>query len=87
MTAAAETRITKASNATELADDHVSRAAALLESATYNGYGIYNDPLSRRANLVAARRELDAAIAVMAKTTWPTPADYANPEGDADGDH
>ncbi|WP_170419678.1 hypothetical protein [Ruegeria atlantica] len=45
-----------------------------------NGYGVYSDPSSRRANLLKAKRVIEAALMIDAETNWPKLADYDSAE-------
>lgn len=51
-----------------------SRAStAALSTGTV---GIYSDPSMRRSDLVEAQKAIEAALAVMRATAWPTNAEY-----------
>ncbi|MGP2494391.1 MULTISPECIES: hypothetical protein [Hyphomicrobiales] len=72
--------ITKAANATDQIQDHVSVAIDRLQHGfngrIVNGYGIYSDPSMRRSDLVEAQKAIEAALSVMRSTDWPSNAEY-----------
>jgi hypothetical protein len=68
--------VTDAVRATAEVEDHVGRAVALLENLSVNSHGVFNDPSMRRIDLIVARTLIDAAIAIMRETTWPTRGNY-----------
>ena len=74
--------ITAAAIATARVQGHVEQALALLgefDTGAVNTLGVYTDPWRQRTALTAAREAIDAALAVMSETAWPTDADYDEP--------
>jgi hypothetical protein len=80
-------KVQVAGRATDQIRARIGEAAALLadgDARAINGLGVFMQPRNRRATLVAAQQAIDAALAVMDATAWPTDADYAS--GDHDND-
>jgi hypothetical protein len=76
-----------AARATAEVRAHIEQAIDLLgdpESRVINALGVFMQPGDRLATLQAAKEAIDTAIAVMAKTQWPTEADYNAPDHDND---
>ena len=74
-----------AARATSEVRAHIEQAIALLgdaESSVSNALGVFMRPGDRMVTLQAAKDAIDTAIAVMAKTQWPTEADYNAPDHD-----
>lgn len=73
-------KITEAASATDTIQDHVDVALSRLQQGfngrIVNGFGIYSDPSMRRSDLVEAQKAIEAALAVMRATAWPTNAEY-----------
>ena len=66
---------------------HIEEAVELLgdpNSRASNALGVFLRPGDRLATLQAAKDAIDTALAVMAKTQWPTEADYNAPDHDND---
>lgn len=55
---------------------HARECRHLISNIAMNGAGILHCPSEVRSNFMAARKELDAALAVFNATTWPTDEDY-----------
>ncbi|NSZ61137.1 hypothetical protein FY133_24205 (plasmid) [Agrobacterium tumefaciens] len=72
--------IEEAAAATNSILEHVSSALERLQGGfngrIVNGFGIYADPSNRHYDLIEARKAIDAALAVMKATKWPTEAEY-----------
>jgi len=77
-------QIAQAEAATDRVLDHVAKALDqldLFEGRIFNGWGVFADADRQRAALAEARRSLDAADALLAATSWPSPATYAAIDG------
>ncbi len=72
--------IEDATTATTTIQGHASSALERLQGGfngrIVNGFGIYVDPSMRHHDLIEARKAIDAALAIMKATNWPTEADY-----------
>jgi hypothetical protein len=69
-------RIVRAQKATEKAELHINGARnTLTRDRRINSLGIYMDVQAMRANITAAKFDLDAALNDLA-IEWPGPADY-----------
>ncbi len=77
-------KIAEAAAATDAVQREVGRALERLNSGfngrIVNGYGVYSDPSRQRTDLRAALEALTAALAVIDRTSWPTPRDYESAE-------
>jgi hypothetical protein len=76
-----------AARATSEVRSHIEQAVELLgdpDSRASNALGVFLRPGDRMVTLQAAKDAIDTAIAVMAKTQWPTEADYNAPDHDND---
>jgi hypothetical protein len=78
----AQKKVAGAVKATEAAQRHVGQALDLLQRGPINRYGVYNDPSNERAKMHAAKDAIDAALAVMTETAWPTESDFDPPRPD-----
>lgn len=72
--------IEEAATATTTIQEHVSSALERLQGGfdgrIVNGFGIYVDPSMRHQDLIEARKAIEAALAIMKATKWPTEAEY-----------
>jgi hypothetical protein len=67
----------RAAQATHAVDQHCGRAAALLDHPRVQGSaGELLDPRGVHDSLLAVRQEVDVALSLLTKTTWPMPGDY-----------
>jgi hypothetical protein len=76
-----------AGRATDQVRARTEEAVALLgdgEARAINAIGVFMQPLTRRATLLAAKQAIEQALDVMDATAWPTAADYDS--GDHDND-
>ncbi|WP_226554834.1 hypothetical protein [Celeribacter naphthalenivorans] len=48
-----------------------------FEGRSLNGAGVLDDPSARRAELVKAKKDIEAALAAMDAITWPSEDDYS----------
>ena len=66
----------KCQTATDQILIHARECRYLISDIAMNGAAILHSPSDVRRNFMAARKELDAALAVFNATTWPTEEDY-----------
>jgi hypothetical protein len=75
--------IESAENATSEISEKVHEAIARLnhcQGRVVNGFGIFSDPSSRKADLLNAKRAIESALAVANETNWPSQVDYQHAE-------
>lgn len=72
----AQRKLTAAEKATTLVLEGKHGAINALANDTVNGYGILRDPQATRRQLEQARVLIQAAIAMLVATDWPTDTDY-----------
>ncbi|WP_310450281.1 hypothetical protein [Sulfuritalea sp.] len=72
----AQRKLTAAEKATTLVLEGKNGAINALTHDTVNGYGILRDPQTTRRQLEQARVLIQADIAMLVATDWPTDSDY-----------
>lgn len=75
--------IETAGHATEEISKRVQEALERLshcQGRVINGFGVFSDPSCRRADLLSAKRAIDAALEVANDTKWPKQTDYEHAE-------
>jgi hypothetical protein len=80
-------KVQVAGRATDQVRARVDEVTALLadcDARAINAVGVFLQPRARRATLEGAKQAIEAALAVMDATAWPSEADYNS--GDHDND-
>lgn len=78
----AQALIGQAEQTTTAIQEHARKAAEALrcglatDSAAVNALGVFMEPRLRETDLLAARKEIDAALEKLRVAAWPKDSDY-----------
>jgi len=71
-------KIEAAKAATDTISENWNAARDQMQTLWVNGAGVLSEPSTVRSDILAAKRSLDAALAALDRTEWPSSDDYGD---------